>query len=212
MRSFYIIIAIVFGCSLLISCNNKLEIHNIIEENKSDTVYITDNSSFAEEDNTTDKKKNYVASVSNDAQKVCDINSIKWVLNKDGNFSYPCCFSADEEFIEDIPASVETYSYDDIELCYWPLLGFWATLTDYYPITGSFVGKNSTIKNITYTSRTGVYSGYTNDNRIYYMKMLISGGEVNHAHTLALIYPKSKQNTVKRIIKEVQHWKLPYAE
>lgn len=140
-----------------------------------------------------------------------DFNEMEWIENKDNHFSYPACFSVREDDIENMSALLETYSYEDIELCHWPLLGVWATFVDNYPIVGSQIGRNSKIESITYTSNKGIYSGYTDDGRIYYMKMLISGGEFHHVHTLVLIYPRSKQEQVNKLIKEVQHWNLPYA-
>lgn len=147
-----------------------------------------------------------------DNEKAPSLDDMRWIRNKDYHFSYPQCFTKSEEFVDDIPADVTTYEYEDIELCLWPLLGNWATFTDEYPVEGSVLSTDARISKTTYTSRTGIYSGYTDDGRIFYMKVLISGGEVNHAHSLVLIYPKSRQDEVGSLINEVKDWKLPYTK
>lgn len=133
------------------------------------------------------------------------LKSSGWTRTKYG-FSVPdCMYGGDELFIDEVPASVITWSIDDVTLCYWPGMGAWA-VTD-YPDREMFVSANTQIKNVTYSSRTGVYSGYTTDGRIWYMKKhLLEGREVVHADALVLIYPKEKQNEVSRLIDEVKGW------
>lgn len=68
-----------------------------------------------------------------------------------------------------------------------------------------------TIKDITYQSeRHGIYSGYTTDGRIFYMKTVIyPSGDPNltgHMGTLTIVYPKSYQQSVEPIIKIVRNW------
>ena len=133
------------------------------------------------------------------------LESSDWTRTKYG-FSVPdCMYGGDELFIDEIPASVITWSIDDVTLCYWPGMGAWA-VTD-YPDPGMFVSANTQIKNVTYSSRKGVYSGYTTDGRIWYMKKhLLEGREVIHADVLVLIYPKEKQSEVSRLIEVVKGW------
>lgn len=133
------------------------------------------------------------------------LESSDW-SNTEYGFSVPdCMYGGDELFIEDVPASVITWSVDDVTLCYWPGMGAWA-VTD-YPDQEMFVSANTQIKNVTYSSRTGVYSGYTTDGRIWYMKKhLIEGREVVHADALVVIYPKEKQGEVSSLIDMVKGW------
>lgn len=133
------------------------------------------------------------------------LRSSGWTRTEYG-FSVPVCMYGGEElFIEDIPASVITWAIDDVTLCYWPGMGAWA-VTD-YPDRGMFVSVNAQIKNITYNSGKDVYSGYTTDGRIWYMKKhLLEGREVVHADVLVVIYPKEKQDEVGRLIDMVKGW------
>jgi hypothetical protein len=64
------------------------------------------------------------------------------------------------------------------------------------------------IENITYKQpRLGVYSGYTTDGKVYYLKKkLIEGGEVTHSTVLVLIYPQAYQNEVENLIDVVKDW------
>ena len=135
----------------------------------------------------------------------------KWLKEKEYNFSYPANFKRHEEFIGDIPATLITYKNQDVELCLWPMLGNWATLLDEYPVPGTQLGKKTFIKDITYKAKNSIYSGHTKDGRIFYLHILISSGETDHAHVLTLIYPKEKQESVKQLISVVQNWSLPYA-
>jgi hypothetical protein len=52
-----------------------------------------------------------------------------------------------------------------------------------------------------------VFSGYASDGRIWYMKKkLTKGGEVTHAKILVLLYPKSMQSDVEKLIEVVKRW------
>lgn len=143
-----------------------------------------------------------------EAQESSQANGLEnsgWTRTKNG-FSVPdCMYGGDELFVDEVPASVITWSIDDVTLCYWPGMGAWA-VTD-YPDREMFVSANTQIKNVTYSSRIGVYSGYTTDGKIWYMKKhLLEGREVVHADVLVLIYPKEKQDEVIRLIDEVKGW------
>lgn len=128
-----------------------------------------------------------------------------WVALSEG-FSLPDFMNAPTEtFVEDVPASVITYKYDDVELCYWPLLGNWAVRD--FPSEDCYVSSEATIRDITYKQESkGIYSGYTTDGRIYYLKIKVMDDEVEHLKVLALIYPKAKQDSADKLIKSVQSW------
>ena len=121
-------------------------------------------------------------------------------------FSIPSdWYGGNESWVIDVPGEVVTYSKGNELLCYWPLLGAWSV--DDYPEPGAYLSETVHIRNITYRSKTGVYSGYTTDGRIWYMKKnLMVGREVTHSTVLVLIYPKAKQKQVEPLIKMVNHW------
>ena len=61
------------------------------------------------------------------------------------------------------------------------------------------------------SERNGIYSGYTTDGRIFYMKtILYPSGDHNFIGgmgALTIIYPKSYQQGVEPIVDVVQHWR-----
>lgn len=109
-------------------------------------------------------------------------------------------------FVEDVPASFQRWTYDDICVACWPDLGSWA-VTD-YPTPSQYLTEDVLINNVTYQSGSNtIFSGYTNDGRIWYMKKKISSGRaVDNVKSLVLIYPKSKQTDIKRLIDVVKGW------
>ena len=93
-----------------------------------------------------------------------------------------------------------------MQLCYWPLIGSGATLD--IPSPGYNISETVCIKNVTYSSKHGIYSGYADDGRIWYMKKIIyNGGEVVSSKLLVLIYPKSMQSEATPFINIIQNWR-----
>ena len=129
-----------------------------------------------------------------------------WGYHKDGKFRYPDFFSYSESYVDDMPATVEVYSYGPVLLCYWPLIGAWSV--DEYPGEGRFVSSTTKIKDVTYKHEgKGVYSGYTENGNIYYMKKKIMEGEfVSHSCVLALVYPKKYDSEIKDLIDIIKNW------
>ena len=126
----------------------------------------------------------------------------------DYGFRFPGCLTPSSEiWVDEVPGSLYRWNYEDVCLVCWPLLGTWA-VTD-YPDTNSYLTEDVHVKNITYQNGDdSVFSGYTTDGRIWYMKkVLLRGGEVVHAKALVLIYPKSKQSEVEKLIGVVKAWK-----
>lgn len=122
-------------------------------------------------------------------------------------YKVPAFFSQRRIDVDDIPAMVVKNMSGKVEMNCWPLLGNWATFVANYPVQGSYLNDKVRIKRITYTSKTGVYSGYATDGRIFYMKLHIySGGEVAHASSLVLLYPKDYQKSVGKLIDVVCKW------
>jgi len=111
-----------------------------------------------------------------------------------------------EIWVEEVPGSVYRWTYEDICLACWPMLGAWA-VTD-YPATDSYLTEEVKVNSITYSSGDGtLFSGYTSDGRVWYMKKrFLEGGEVVHAKVLVLIYPKEMQSDVERFIGIVKGW------
>lgn len=135
------------------------------------------------------------------------INESGWTTTSMG-YSYPSSFTVDDNVEDDDGNLVDVYKYKDVELSDW-LLPSWAVIDEYYPIVGSMVGRSSRISSISYTNNS-VYSGYTDDGRIFYLKVLIAdGGEVPQALTLSLVYPQNYQHEVRQLIEMVRTWKLP---
>lgn len=135
------------------------------------------------------------------------MNNAKWVSTQYG-FRHPDFMAESPEvFVDDIPASVNKWSYNDVTMACWPMIGAWAV--DDFPAIGSYLTEKVTIKNITYKNSKGsIFSGYTNDDRIWYMhKCLVHGQDVTHVKALAVIYPKSKQANIKKLINVVKNWR-----
>ena len=111
-----------------------------------------------------------------------------------------------EIWVEEVPGSVYRWTYEDICLACWPMLGAWA-VSD-YPDVDSYLTEDVKVKNVTYHNSDGtINSGYTSDGRVWYMKKrLLEGGEVVHAKVLVLIYPKAMQSDVEKLIEVVKGW------
>lgn len=111
-----------------------------------------------------------------------------------------------EIWVDEAPGSVYRWTYEDICISCWPMLGAWA-VTD-YPDVGSYLTEDVNVSRVTYSNSDGtILSGYTYDDRIWYMKKrLLDGGEVVHAKVLVLIYPKAMQPDVEKLIEIVQRW------
>ena len=130
----------------------------------------------------------------------------KWKKSGLG-FTYPSFFVAREVYDDDIPALYYTYSWRKVMLGYCSL-GAWAVVDDNFPNEGQQLIDKVKMKKITYKPRgKGVFSGLTNDGRIFYLKCKpTEGGMVTHLEVLALIYPKSYQKSVDVLIKQIASW------
>ena len=143
----------------------------------------------------------------NAKNKVEDLlKNCNWIKHDDG-FQYPASFKHHQVFLDEIPADVEVYTYDSIELCYWPLLGVWS-VTDEFPSQGLYLSPTETVKNITYRAESkGIASGYTNSGKIYYLKQKIMHGEgVDHSKFLVLINPPEYNKAVEKITNMIATW------
>ena len=134
------------------------------------------------------------------------MDKAKWKKSGLG-FTYPSFFVAREVYDDDIPALYYTYSWHKVMLGYCSL-GAWAVVDDNFPNEGQQLIGKVKIKKITYKPRgKGVFSGLTNDGRIFYLKCKpTEGGMVTHLEVLALIYPKSYQKSVDVLIKQIANW------
>jgi hypothetical protein len=122
-------------------------------------------------------------------------------------FSYPDCLGPSQLYDDDVPALYHLYSWHKVVLGYTEL-GSWAVSEgDYpgpkYPILGAIL-----VKNITYVHKgKGIYSGFTTDGRVFYMKCKpTEGGMVTHLQVLALVYPKSFQKSLDILINQIANW------
>lgn len=143
---------------------------------------------------------------SDEAQFAAKMDKAKWKKSGLG-FTYPSFFVAREVYDDDIPALYYTYSWRKVMLGYCSL-GAWAVVDDNFPNEGQQLIDKVKIKKITYKPRgKGVFSGLTNDGRIFYLKCKpTEGGMVTHLEVLALIYPKSYQKGADVLIKQIANW------
>ena len=143
---------------------------------------------------------------SDEAQFAAKMDKVKWKKSGLG-FTYPSFFVAREVYDDDIPALYYTYSWRKVMLGYCSL-GAWAVVDDNFPNEGQQLIDKVKMKKITYKPRgKGVFSGLTNDGRIFYLKCKpTEGGMVTHLEVLALIYPKSYQKGADVLIKQIANW------
>ena len=143
---------------------------------------------------------------SDEAQFAAKMEKTKWKKSGLG-FNYPSFFVPREVYDDDIPALYYTYSWRKVMLGYCSL-GAWAVVDDNFPNEGQQLINKVKMKKITYYPRgKGVFSGFTNDGRIFYAKCKpTEGGMVTHLEVLALIYPKSYQKSVDVLIKQIANW------
>ncbi len=143
---------------------------------------------------------------SDEAQFAAKMEKAKWKKSGLG-FTYPSFFVAREVFDDDIPTLYNTYSWRKVMLGYCSL-GAWAVVDDNFPNEGQQLIDKVKMKKITYKPRgKGVFSGLTNDGRIFYLKCKpTEGGMVTHLEVLALIYPKSYQKGADVLIKQIANW------
>lgn len=129
-----------------------------------------------------------------------------------GGFKIPDFFTKDETFMtEDYLYWVDEYSFDNVIIGYCPTMGSWAVCD--FPVKGSELSRNATIKDITYDSDP-IFSGYTTDGRIYYMKKIVhidgcdedGEGGVYHPSFLVTIYPKEYKKNVDKIVYMILNW------
>lgn len=143
---------------------------------------------------------------SDEALFAAKMDKAKWKKSGLG-FTYPSFFVAREVYDDDIPTLYYTYSWRKVMLGYCSL-GAWAVVDDNFPNEGQQLINKVKMKKITYKPRgKGVFSGLTNDGRIFYLKCKpTEGGMVTHLEVLALIYPKSYQKGADVLIKQIANW------
>ena len=143
---------------------------------------------------------------SDEALFAAKMDKAKWKKSGLG-FTYPSFFVAREVYDDDIPALYYTYSWRKVMLGYCSL-GAWAVVDNNFPNEGQQLINKVKMKKITYKPRgKGVFSGLTNDGRIFYLKCKpTEGGMVTHLEVLALIYPKSYQKGADVLIKQIANW------
>jgi len=134
------------------------------------------------------------------------LSKATWV-NTEYGFKFPNCMTPSSEiWLDDVPGSFQRWTYEDVCLACWPLLGAWAV--GEYPEKDSYLTEDVKVANVTYRGGNGeIFSGNTTDGRIWYMKKkLTKGGEVTHAKILVLLYPKAMQSDVEKLIEVVKGW------
>ena len=136
------------------------------------------------------------------------LESVEWTPVEGAGFSYPSFMTRSERAITDVPATVNTYTWKKVELGYWPLIGTWAVSNDNFPVKGNYLTEDDFVEDVTYKAEEkGIFSGHTDDGRIFYMKKKINrGGEVNHVAVLVVVYPEENQSDVQRFIEMIKEW------
>ena len=134
--------------------------------------------------------------------------SAEWTPVDGAGFSYPSFMTRSERAITDVPATVNTYTWKKLELGYWPLIGSWAVSNDNFPVKGNYLTEDDFVEDVTYKAEEkGIFSGHTDDGRIFYMKKKINrAGEVNHVAVLVIVYPEENQADVQRFIEMIKEW------
>ena len=134
--------------------------------------------------------------------------SAEWTPVDGAGFSYPSFMTRSERAITDVPATVNTYAWKKLELGYWPLIGSWAVSNDNFPVKGNYLTEDDFVEDVTYKAEEkGIFSGHTDDGRIFYMKKKINrAGEVNHVAVLVIVYPEENQADVQRFIEMIKEW------
>ena len=134
--------------------------------------------------------------------------SAEWTPVDGAGFSYPSFMTRSERAITDVPATVNTYTWKRLELGYWPLIGSWAVSNDNFPVKGNYLTEDDFVEDVTYKAEEkGIFSGHTDDGRIFYMKKKINrAGEVNHVAVLVIVYPEENQADVQRFIEMIKEW------
>lgn len=142
------------------------------------------------------------------ASLASQLESVEWIAVDGAGFSYPSFMTRSERAITDVPATVNTYTWKKLELGYWPLIGSWAVSHDNFPVKGNYLTEDDFVEDVTYKAEEfGIFSGHTDDGRIYYLKKKINReGEVNHVAVLVIVYPEENQADVQRFIEMIKEW------
>ena len=132
---------------------------------------------------------------------------VKWKWHP-WNFQYPS-FMADANFdetkaIDEYCGTLNLHTWGNVELCYWPFRSY----TVAYPDKGTNLTPNAMVSCVTYSSKhKGIYSGYTEDGRIFYMKVVVlSGDDIDFSAALVLVYPKEYQGNIGKLIDMLYQW------
>lgn len=135
------------------------------------------------------------------------IQKAKWIESKEG-FSYPDILGKYEFYDEEVPATYEIYSWQDVVLLSFCGFGVWATEDAYFPVKGSVIAKNSIVADVIYNYKSEIFSGHTTDGRIFYLKRIVGwpGEDIPHPYVLTLVYPKEYQDAVNPLIEIVRKW------
>ncbi len=140
------------------------------------------------------------------------IKHVEWQWHP-WNFQYPS-FMTDANYdehraVDEYCGILNLHTWGDVELCYWPLRSYAVA----YPDKGTDITPNAKVSIVTYSSKhKGIYSGYTEDGRIFYMKMKVLPGDViDFTATLVLIYPKEYQPHIEPLIDIVHQWEYKEA-
>lgn len=137
------------------------------------------------------------------------LKTAKWIDSGDG-FKYPDIMYKTEVFVDDIPTTMDLWTWGHIQLTLF-YAGNWATFTEDFPVPGCIIVPHTRISEVTYTSENQcIFSGYLDDGRIFYLRRIIISDNVDipSALILSLSYPKDCQDEVEPLIEVVRRWSI----
>lgn len=148
-----------------------------------------------------------------------DVVTFKEKLQKDymtrkvtyDNVYIPSFFTkADTLQPEDFFYELDLYNYKEI-CVFWGVSSSNALcFDDEFPSEGTLLDYKTSISRITYYSKRGIFSGFTSDGRVFYMKKRILKDVCPHPIFYGIIYPKSYNDAVKIIINHIKDWTPDY--
>ena len=134
-----------------------------------------------------------------------EMNSCNWITTTSEvfNYSYPDFMTSSSYSCEQ--GEVVVHLWGKVELCYWPFLGYYGMEL---AKEDCLISNTTKALNITYQAdNLNIYSGYTTDGRIYYMKSkLYDDPDVPHSTVLVLIYPKEFKDHMQELTEVVRRW------
>ena len=207
-----VMIAIILLCIGMCS-NNETPIATPVAD--SVTIMVVDDENMIKDSNVNDDVLAVYPSNSKDFEEALISNV--WTELTGSGFYVPDFFQDEQENAsEDHSYRVLTRSCPNVDISYCGNVGEWDSeegIEVEFPRVGCLLANNAFVKDITYKSANqGIYSGHTNDGRIFYLKKKIEEDYVTQVATVmrasfvSVIYPKDYQNSITIILDKIKKW------